>query len=181
MCCGAVGTHPLAEYVREQARSADLRHESGLRHVPTRVYRYGRHRWTRPLTTIFLLAMALGMLAIGIALPATIPGTFSDKIALALPGCGFGLFLVWYTVRWRQLCIRTTAEGLEARLYFRTTTIPWNAILVLIAREHHTRTGPLVTIYSVYSQHDKISFTNRLDGCEELVDLLAQTTNQEWQ
>lgn len=70
--------------------------------------------------------------------------------------------------------IRVDADGLECRGYVRTVKLRWEDVVALIARKYHLLCAfgilPLGTVYSVYSQRERLSFLERLPDAPERVE-----------
>ncbi|NUQ65116.1 MAG: hypothetical protein HUU20_21845 [Pirellulales bacterium] len=178
---GLIGTDLVAARLREEASHSDSPIGPGRRDVPPRVFRYGVSPRKRALATLVCAGLAAGLLAMGAFVLFTFPGNLGNRLLVAAPAFCTGLFLWWYIARHRNLDIKVDSHGLDARLFFRSTVIAWDEIVALIARRHYWRGIYFGTVYSVYTRQDKLSFNDRLEGCDELVRLVSEVTGLEWQ
>ena len=185
---GLIGRDPLAAKIRREALTAARAPDAALPEVPEQVFRYCTNPLRRTLVTLLCLGLGTGLLAAGCWVVRVMPGGLGMRILTAWPMLAFGPFLWWYVFRFRSLYIKVDTRGVEARLYFRTVMIPWTEIVALIAREYHTvfiagaMPVPLSagTVYSVYSQRARLSFSGGLESYGELAGLLSRVTRLEW-
>jgi len=95
----------------------------------------------------------------------------------------------WSPMRWSGMHVKADAQGLTARLYFRTVTLRWEDVAVLVVRQRRSPilvlSAPLLvlleTVYSIYSRDSVIYFTSRLPGKARLAALIAEATGLRWQ
>ncbi len=118
-----------------------------------------------------------------------IPGSPLDRATAAFPLFLGAAVCGWCPVRWSGMYVKADRQGLTARLYFRTVSLRWEDVEVLVARERRTPTlvlsvpllVPLETVYTVYSRDSMLYFTARLPGKDRLAALIAEATGLRWQ
>ncbi len=187
LALGLVGTDPVGARLRREARSQA---RPGLRlapDMPERIFRYGKSPAARWGSTIVCLVLGLGMVVLGVVSGWSLSGGLSERLVLAAFLGVFGLFIAWYGMRYNQLFVKVDAQGIEARMYFRTVKIPWEEVVGVVARHYWLigwRTGgvlPIGTVYWVYAPRTKVNFTHGLESVEELTALICSITGLAWQ
>ena len=176
-----VGPDPRATRLRTAAGRTERPGQLDTREVPERTFRYLNSPLARFVVTVVCTVLGIGQLSLGCFLAWSFPGRVGERFVVASVCGGFGLFLLWYIYRHRQLYVAVSPGGLTARLYFRSTTIRWEEIVALLALRYESPLGTVGVVYSIYSLRDKISFTDRLEDASELRALLTRITGIAWQ
>ena len=187
---GVIGTHPLAAKARRVAGSSPRRDTLAHEPVTPRLFRYGANRWRRGLAAVFIVALGLGMSAMGAVFaaawhadPRWVGPAFGIACAI------WGILSCDYARRYLRVGIGVDDEGIRARLYYHSTQIRWDEIVSLV---NGKCTAPMLfagipvavdagTIYWVYSSEAKIWFSNGLGDSEVLVKIIAQRTGMTWE
>jgi hypothetical protein len=179
-----LGTHPVAARLRREASRAGMPRRGPLCYVPEQVFPYAGSRLNRFLATALCAAIGLSLIALGFILLRFLPAGDSDRFLAGIPPWITGILCIWISIRYPSRCLRVTPQSITVKGYFRTSTMHWDRILALIAREHYTLlAGGFVStgvLYSLYSDHNRLWFTSHLPGSERLASLVAEATGLTW-
>jgi hypothetical protein len=181
LAIGFLGTAPRASRLRAQAAMAGPSRPGPLCPVPEQVFSYATHSWGQVLATVICVIIGILMLALGVFLAVALPMSALDRSIAWLPGGIAGACCIWVPLRQLRMYVRIGAQGIRARLYFRTIRIGWEEVVALTVRKNYVPPfGLLSTTYSVYARKARIDFTDRLKGTSQMVAIVAQATGLSW-
>jgi hypothetical protein len=181
---GFIGTHPSAARIRRTwGQTAALR-RAPPGQVSEKLFPYATSPLKAKAATAICFAIGLGSIGLGVLIARQYPGKTAESLLAGSPLCASGILCLWIGICYPGRYIQVKPEGITIRGYFRTATLPWQSVRVLIAREHFVLTigGFFSTgiLYSIYSDCQKVSFSSQIAGSERLVSLVADATGLAW-
>jgi hypothetical protein len=177
---GIIGTHPVAARIRRLAIRNIAPRTGPLVYVPEQLFPYESSSIKRRLASGVCFVIGLCMVGLGVLVVYLFPSKSADTILMGIPPWACGILCLWISIRYPSRYIQVTPQGITVHGYFGTRAMPWQNILVLIARQHFVGFTAIGVLYSLYSDRSKVSFSSHIPGSDRLVALVSEATGLTW-